>query len=68
MHDPKHPIWPLLRVAVTLLALTVILYLGAEHFDISEIRTIIAMLIGSLGIEGATALLTKNTTHGNENS
>lgn len=50
--DPKHPIYPLLRFTVALVSLTVILAVSASNFDITEIRTIIAMFIVLAGGEG----------------
>ena len=46
-----HPVWPIAR----LVALTLLLYVSASHFDLTEIMTI----AGMGGIEGAKRLVSK---------
>ena len=65
--DPEHPIWkllassiiPLVRTAVILVVLLLVLWLNAEHFDETEIRTVITMFIAILGAEGVTNAFSK---------
>lgn len=56
-HNPKHPLWSFLRLVVLMLALTITLWLNAQHFDETELRTIIWMFIGAAGIEGGVQAL-----------
>lgn len=50
--DPKHPVWPLARLAVQLAGATVMLWLFASSFDATELKA----LAGILG-SGAVAEL-----------
>jgi len=59
MHAANHPIWPILRLAVMMAALTVILYLNASNFDRTEMQTIIFAFLAGGGVEGFTSLLTR---------
>ena len=57
LHEPNHPIWPLLRLTVMMIALTIVLYLSAHTFDNTELTTILTMFLIGAGIEGLPALL-----------
>ena len=59
MRDPKHPIWPIIRLAVFMVALVVILWLNASHFDITELRTILAMFFVAAGGESITSFFNR---------
>ena len=59
MHDAKHPIWAIIRTTVMLIALVIVLWLNASHFDDTEIRTIVAMFLAAIGAETATKMMTK---------
>lgn len=59
MHDPKHPIWAIVRTTIMLIALVVVLWVNASNFDATEIRTIIAMFLAAIGAETATKFLAK---------
>ena len=59
MHDAKHPIWAIIRTTVMLIALVIVLWLNASHFDDTEIRTIVAMFLAAIGAETATKMLSK---------
>lgn len=48
---PNHPIWALIRLTILMTTLTVVLYINASHFDETEWRSIVAMLLAGLGIE-----------------
>ena len=61
MHDPKHPIWAIIRTAIMLFALVVVLWLNASHFDDTEISTIVAMFLPAIGAETATKMRAKST-------
>lgn len=61
MHDPKHPIWPILRLAVMMSALTAVLYFTAQHFDETELRTLIGMFLAGSLAEGLPALIGRFT-------
>lgn len=52
MKDANHPIWPILRMTVILIALVLVLWLNAAHFDETEINTVLAMFFAVLGVEG----------------
>lgn len=56
IHDPTHPIWPLLRLIVMMVSLTIVLYLSASNFDNSELKTILTMFLIGGGIEGVGTL------------
>lgn len=66
MHDPKHPIWPLLRITVMLVFLTIILYFTAHNFDATELKTIIGMFLAGAAAEGLPAMISKVTGGGNK--
>lgn len=51
-HNPDHPIWDILHLTVVLGTLTLVLYMNAEHFDDTEIRTILTMFFALLGYKG----------------
>lgn len=57
IHDPKHPLWSLCRLAILMVSLVLVLWMNASHFDVTEIRTIITMFIVAASAEGATSLL-----------
>ena len=59
MHDPKHPIWPILRLAVLMLSLLSILYFTATHFDETEVKTLVGAFLTAGSVEGLSAFLTK---------
>lgn len=59
MKDPNHPAWPIIRMGIILVALILILWLNAEHFDVTEIRTIISMFLALLGAEGVSKIFQK---------
>ncbi len=59
MHDAKHPIWAIIRTTVMLIALVIVLWLNASHFDDTEIRTIVAMFLAAIGAETATKMMSK---------
>lgn len=61
MLKASHPVWPILRLGILMLTLTVILKLTASSFDYTEIRTIIAMFITFAGFEGASMLFTRES-------
>lgn len=52
MSDPKHPVWYLLKLAILMATLTGILYVTANHFDASELKTIVSYFLAAAGIEG----------------
>lgn len=58
-HDAAHPIWRLAKLALVLLTLVVVLWLNAEHFDKTELQTIITMFFALLGVEGVSSALSK---------
>ena len=62
LRDASHPIWPLLRTFLFLVSLSLILWMNAEHFDDTELKTITSMFLGALGIEGVTSAITKTRT------
>lgn len=59
MNDKNHPIWPLLRLVVMMASLTALLWLNASHFDATEVKTIIGMLIANVAAEGVPGLFRK---------
>lgn len=50
--QPAHPVWSILRLAVVMAALTAILFVTANKFDDTEIRTIIYVFLFAAGVEG----------------
>lgn len=61
-NDPKHPVWPIVRTGVVLLALVVVLWMNAEHFDQTEIKTILTMFFALLGAEGLSSAFAKKNS------
>lgn len=57
-HDAGHPIWPILRLAVLMLALVGVLWATANDFDETEEETIIWMFLAAGGIEGISKIFT----------
>lgn len=55
-----HPIWPIIRTVVILGALIVVLKMNAQHFDETEIKTILTMFFALLGAEGITQAISKS--------
>lgn len=52
MSSPNHPLWAILRLAVMMAALTGVLYVTANRFDETEVRTIIYVFLFAAGVEG----------------
>lgn len=61
--DASHPVWALLRTTAILGVLTFVLWLNAEHFDNTEIRTILTMFFGLLGVEGVSNAVSNVASH-----
>lgn len=40
LSDPRHPIWPLAKIAVTTAGVALILFVTASTFDSTELRAI----------------------------
>lgn len=57
LHNPDHPVWKLLNIVVILSTLTLVLWMNAEHFDKTEIQTILMMFFALIGGTGASELL-----------
>ena len=51
--EGSHPIWSLIRLLLIMSTMCVVLYLEAESFDVTELRSLIWMFLGAAGIEGA---------------
>lgn len=51
--DGAHPIWSLIRIFLLMTTLCVVLYLEAESFDVTELRSIVWIFLAAAGIEGA---------------
>ena len=58
-HDPRHPIWSLMRTLIGLVALVIILWVNAEHFDETELKTILWAFFAFLGAEGISGFFTR---------
>lgn len=65
-HDPNHPIWALIRQALLTLGLTAALYLTANHFDSTELKTIITMVLIGGSVEGVSTFVSKYTKKGGD--
>lgn len=59
MPNGAHPIWSLIRLFLLMTALCVVLYLEAENFDGTELRSIVWVFLAAAGIEGAIHAGTK---------
>lgn len=59
MKNPNHPIWSLIRLLILMIAMCVILYINATHFDITEIRSIIGIFIAAASAEGISQFFKK---------
>lgn len=53
--EGTHPIWSIIRLTVIMLSLTGILYLTAQSFDATEIKTLIASFVAIAGAEGLSS-------------
>jgi hypothetical protein len=59
MKNADHPIWPILRTTILMVSLAFILWLTAEKYDITELRTIIGMFMAAIGAEAVPRLMQK---------
>lgn len=59
MKEATHPIWPIIRLVVIMVGLTAVLYLTANNFDSTELKTIITMFLIGSGVEGVSAVLAR---------
>lgn len=55
----EHPIWPIIRIAVVMISVTILLWASASNFDKTEIRVILALIPVLAGTEGVKKLLGK---------
>lgn len=60
----SHPIWSILRTVVLLVGLTVLLYLNANNFDATELRTIVEMVVLAGGFEAIKKVVSKKSGEG----
>ena len=60
----SHPIWSILRTVVLLIGLTVLLYLNANSFDSTELRTIAEMVVLAGGFEAVKKVVSKKSGEG----
>jgi hypothetical protein len=60
----SHPIWVILRTVVLFVGLTVLLYLNANSFDATELRTIAEMVILAGGFEAIKKVVSKKSGEG----
>lgn len=61
MKDPKHPLWSILRLFILMTSLTLILYMNAQHFDETELRSITWVFVIAAGAEGGMQFATRFT-------
>lgn len=59
-HEANHPVWSIIRLVVILASMTWILWMNADHFDDTEIKTILTMFFALVGVEGITKVFTKS--------
>ena len=57
MPDANHPLWPIVRLAVMMAALTGVLYVTAAKFDETELKTIVYVFLFAAGVEGVPQVL-----------
>lgn len=55
--DPAHPVWSLLRLVILMGTMTLVLWLNASNFDITEIRSLITVFLVAAGLEGGSQTL-----------
>lgn len=58
-HNVDHPIWKLAHLIIVLLTLTFVLWMNADHFDDTEIKTVMTMFIALAGYQGVTEIFRK---------
>lgn len=58
-HNNNHPIWSIIRVAVIMMALLAILALTAQHFDSTEVKTLVWTFAAIAGLEGGINYVTR---------
>lgn len=61
MHDPKHPVWPILRILAIAVASYVTLRATSTNYDNTERLAILGVVLASIGAETATKLMVKST-------
>jgi hypothetical protein len=59
MVEKNHPVWGILRTAVMFGGLTLLLWVNADHFDITEIKTILELLGLKIAYEVGRRRITK---------
>lgn len=59
MHDPKHPIWAIIRTAI-MLAAYVVLLATSTNYDNTERLAILGVVLAAIGAETATKFMTKS--------
>lgn len=57
--DPKHPLWPLVRLSILMLTLVLVLWLQASNFDQTEIKAIILIFLAAAGVEGGLQVVNR---------
>lgn len=57
MSSAQHPIWGIARLCINMVGLVVTLWLSAEHFDETELKTLTVMFLLTSSTEGATSFL-----------
>ena len=57
MPEANHPLWPIVRLAVMMAALTGVLYVTANKFDETELKTIVYVFLFAAGVEGVPQVL-----------
>lgn len=50
--NPTHPIWPIVRLVVLMIALSTVLYLTASNFDDTEIIALTGAFLAAASVEG----------------
>ncbi|ANS03317.1 hypothetical protein [uncultured Mediterranean phage uvDeep-CGR2-KM19-C37] len=58
MHDPTHPMWPIVRLTVLMATLVTVLWMNAASFDGNEIATLVATFVAAASVESAIKRVT----------
>lgn len=68
MNSANHPLWGFLRFLVHMCAATVVLYITAEHFDGTELKSIAGLAVVALVGKGGDKILANIKGGGDGNS
>jgi len=62
-HSPHHPVWSMVRLAIGMAGLWGVLAINADHFDVTEVRSICQAFFIFIGAEAITSGIARHRAH-----